>query len=88
MQNTDQTAGDDQILPEVEMLFKRMLRIMSWVVGICFTLIITLPNFKFALLDISIKIIFYIGVFTLLLFIVIEFFGDNVKKQLSKTLKN
>lgn len=86
--NTVQPAGDDQILPEVDMLFKRILRVMSWVVGICFTLIITLPNFKFDLLDISIKIIFYIGVFTLLLFIIIEFFGDNIKKQLSRTFKN
>jgi hypothetical protein len=58
------------------------------VVGICFTLIITLPNFEFALLDITIKIIFYIGVLTLLLFIVIELFGDTIKLQLSKNMND
>ncbi len=61
---------------------------MSWIVGICFTLIITLPNFEFGLLDITIKIIFYIGVLTLLIFIVIELFGDQIKTQLSKTISN
>ena len=78
----------EQIAPEVEELFKRILKIMSWVVGICFTLIITLPNFEFALLDITIKIIFYIGVLTLLLFIVIELFGDTIKLQLSKNMND
>ncbi len=83
-----QKSETEQIAPEVEELFKRILKIMSWVVGICFTLIITLPNFDFALLDITIKIIFYIGVLTLLLFIVIELFGDSIKLQLSKNMND
>ena len=86
--NNLQSKQEESILPAVEILFKRLLKIMSWVVGICFTLLITLPNFEFSLLDISIKIIFYIGVLTLLIFIVIELFGDQIKTQLSKTISN
>jgi len=83
-----QSKQEESVLPAVEILFKRLLKIMSWVVGICFTLIITLPNFEFSMLDITIKIIFYIGVLTLLIFIVIELFGDHIKTQLSKTISN
>lgn len=86
--NSQQEENKTLIAPEVEALFKRMLRIMSWIVGICFTLIITLPNFDFGLLDISIKIIFYIGVLTLLLFILIEMFGENVKINLSRSMRD
>jgi len=86
--NTPQPDAEEMIAPEVEALFKKILKIMSWVVGVCFTLIITLPNFDFAFLDISIKIIFYIGVLTLMLFIVIELFGDAIKMHLSKTLND
>ena len=73
-----------EISPEVELKFKGILKIMSWTVGICFLVIITLPNFEFAYLDAVIKFVFYLGVFNLLLFILFEFFGESFKKYLSK----
>ena len=72
-----------EISPLVEAKFKIILKIMSWTVGICFLIIITLPNFDFSYLDIIIKFVFYLGVFNLLLFILFEFFGDALKKYLS-----
>jgi len=72
------------IAPEIEAKFKFILKIMSWTVGICFLIIITLPNFEFTHLDIIIKFVFYLGVFNLLLFILFEFFGESFKKYLSK----
>lgn len=68
----------------VEEKFKSILHSMSWIVGVCFILIIILPNFDFFLVDIIVKIIFYMGVLTLILFAILEMFGNNVKKFLSK----
>ncbi len=72
------------ISPAVELLFKKILRAMSWIVGICFFIIITLPNFDFVYLDAIIKFVFFLGVFCLLLFILFEFFGESFKTYLSK----
>jgi hypothetical protein len=80
----DQNKPEEDISPIVEEKFKRLLRIMSWTVGICFLVIIILPNFEFFLLDITIKLVYYIGVLNLLLFIFLEFFGTNVKRFMSK----
>ena len=77
-------TSTDEISSEAEKKFKNLLRIMSWIVGICFLLIIILPNFEFFLLDEIVKIIFYLGVFNLFLFAFMEFFGKGIKKFLMK----
>ena len=76
----------EEISPIVEEKFKKLLKIMSWTVGICFLIIIVLPNFDFFLLDITIKIVYFLGVLNLLLFIFLELFGTNVKRFLSKRI--
>jgi hypothetical protein len=86
LKNNVNTEDKTDIAPEVETKFKIFLKIMSWTVGICFLIIITLPNFEFIYLDVIIKFVFYLGVFNLLLFILIEFFGENLKKYLSKKI--
>jgi len=48
---------------------------MSWIVGICFTLIIILPNFKFFMVGFLVKFVFYLGVLNLFLFAILEMFG-------------
>jgi len=68
----------------VEDKFKLVLRVMSWVVGICFGLIIILPNFDFGLVDVLVKIIFFLGVFIVFVFVFLEIFGPGVKKAMSK----
>jgi hypothetical protein len=68
----------------IESKFKSILRIMSWIVGVSFILIIILPNFDFVLVDEIVKFIFYLGVFNLLLFAVLEIFANPVKKTMSK----
>ena len=66
----------------VEGRFKTLLRVMSWVVGICFALIIILPNFNFLYVDEIVKIVFFFGVFNLLMFGVMEMFGNSIKRYL------
>jgi hypothetical protein len=77
-------TSTDEISADAEKKFKNILRIMSWIVGLCFLLIIILPNFEFFLLDEIVKIIFYLGVFNLFLFAFMEFFGNRIKKLLMK----
>ena len=82
-------AKEEPEFPEiVENKFKQILRIMSWIVGICFTLIIILPNFNFLLVDAIVKFVFFLGVFNLLLFAVMEMFGNSIKQLMSKNLSN
>ena len=80
--NTESTKVN--INAEIEHKFKMLLKIMSWIVGICFVLVIILPLFESSFIDILVKIIFFIAVINLLLFAVFEFFGQNIKQLLSK----
>ena len=82
----NKTAQQSEFSDTVEEKFKLILRIMSWIVGICFVLIIILPNFDFILVDILVKFIFFLGVFNLLLFGVLEMFSAGIKKYMSKYL--
>lgn len=68
---------------EGEKRYKFILKILSWIVGLSFTLIIILPNFVFPMVDLIVKIIFFIGFGTLLLFAIIEFFAETIKKGLN-----
>jgi uncharacterized protein YqhQ len=76
----------EEFSPEVEKVYKIILKVMSWVVGVCFLLIIILPQFNSPLLDKITKILFYIGIINLLIFIVIEFIRDSLKKMLSRII--
>jgi len=68
----------------VEDKFKLILRVMSWVVGVCFVLIIILPNFDFGFVDVFVKFIFFLGVFIVLVFVLLEIFGPGIKRAMSK----
>ena len=48
--------------------------------GICFGLIIILPNFEFVFVDEIVKFVFFFGVFNLLMFGVMEMFGNSIKR--------
>ena len=76
--------NNSEFSESVEEKFKLILRIMSWVVGICFVLIIILPNFDFFLVDSLVKFVFFFGVFNLIMFGVLEMFGVRVKRYISK----
>ena len=73
--------------PEIEQKFKLLLKIMSWVVGISFVLIIILPLIEGETIDSLVKILYYIGLINLFLFAVLEFFAQNIKILLSKNKK-
>ncbi len=69
---------------KVEKLFKLILRVLSWTVGIAFVLIIILPEFNSPVLDKITRVIYLIGISSLLIFIVIEFFASNVKNLINR----
>ncbi len=81
-----QTEQESDFSPKVERIYRLILRIMSWAVGIAFVAILILPEFNKSFLDQIAKFLFRIGFFTLVVFIVIEFVGDSVKKLLSKVI--
>ena len=83
----NQIEEQPEFSDSVEEKFKLILRVMSWVVGLCFVLIIILPNFDFSLVDILVKLIFFLGVLNLLLFGFLEMFGANVKRFMSKYIQ-
>ena len=72
------------ISEEIEFKFKVLLKIMSWVVGVCFVSLIILPLFEFYLVDYIVKFLYFMGLINLILFALLEFFAQNIKVFLSK----
>ncbi|TFG99946.1 MAG: hypothetical protein E4H13_08400 [Calditrichales bacterium] len=68
----------------VENRFKNILHVMSWIVGVSFILIIILPNFDFFLVDEIVKFTYFLGIFNLIMFAVLEMLSGPVKNLLSK----
>lgn len=71
---------------KVERIYKIALRIMSWTVGSAIFLVIVLFYFNSPTIDSISQVIFYIGIITLIIFIIIELIGSNVKNALSKII--
>ena len=83
----DQRDEQSEFSESVEEKFKLILQVMSWVVGMCFVLIVILPNFDFGLVDVLVKFIFFLGIFNLFLFGFLELFGVSVKRYMSKYIQ-
>jgi hypothetical protein len=83
-----QTVTASVPVPEIsdhaEEVFRKILRSMSWMVGISFILIIILPNFRVDVLDLAVKLIFYFGIVNLILFALFESFANTIKKLIDK----
>lgn len=72
--------------PKVEYIYKIALRVMSWVVGSAIFFVIILFYFNSPVIDAISQVIFYIGIITLIIFLIIEIIGDNVKNILSRMI--
>ena len=68
-------------------IYKRILKVMSWAVGISFILIIVLHLFNNEFLDAFAKYLFRFGVINLIAFTVLEFIGDTVKHKIERIIK-
>ena len=79
----DNSSNIDQFSQQVENKYKNILRVISWVMSICFLSIIILPNFNFYLVDEIVKFLFFLGLANLFLFTVIEIFNKSAKKILT-----
>jgi len=83
-QMNQEINSENQFSEAVEKKFKLLLKIMSWVVGISFVMIIILPELNNKTLDSITRVLYYIGIITLLSFLVIEFVSDSVKSIISR----
>ena len=72
----------DKISQQVEERYKNILKILSWVMSICFISIIVIANFDFYLIDIIVKILFYLGFASLFIFTILEIFSKTSKRYL------
>lgn len=80
----NENHSNARIHPEIDLKFKILLKVMSWVVGVSFVSIIILPLFDFYLVDVIVKFLYFIGLINLILFAVLEFFAQNIMIFLSK----
>lgn len=71
-----------QISSNTEKVYKNILKIMTWFIGISFLLIIIFHLFNNELLDSFSKILYYIVLLILILFSVIEFNADKIKLKI------
>lgn len=83
-QEIKEMSVENNFSEETEALYKKILRIMTWVVSVCFVLIIILPLFNNVLLDRFTRILFFIGIINLFIFTLLEFIGDSIKRKLQK----
>ncbi len=72
--------------PKVENAFKLFIKILSWIGGICFLLVIILPEFNKPFLDKITQYIFVVGAIILLSFLFIELLAERIKRILEKFL--
>ena len=75
-------ANNDASSQEVEDKYKNILRILSWVMSISFISIIIIANFDFYLIDVIVKILFYLGFASLFIFTIMEIFSKTSKRLL------
>jgi cobalamin synthase len=71
---------------KTEKVFKLFLKTMSWIGGICFLLVLILPEFNSPVLDKITQIIFIIGALILLSFLFIEMLAERIKQIIEKIL--
>lgn len=84
IENARKEQEEKQYSEKTEVVFKRILKTMSWTVGICFILIIVLFEFNNRFLDQLTQVLYYIGIINLLLFSVLELISDSVKNMLNR----
>ena len=86
IENTPE-AQENEFSEKTINTYKRILKTMSWTVGVSFILIIILPLFENESLDILSKYLFRFGVLNLIAFTVLEFIGDTVKHKIENLYK-
>ncbi len=85
--NKKQSEPEEVIFPEkVEKIFKYILRTLSWIVGIAFVMVIILPEFNSPFLDRITRVLYLTGISCLLVFLVIEFFAENIKSLINRLI--
>jgi preprotein translocase subunit SecY len=78
--------GKKRFDEKTEKVFKVFVKTMSWVGGICFLLVLILPEFSTPFLDKVTHFIFVIGAIILLSFLFIELLADRIKTFIEKLL--
>ncbi len=80
------SANENEYSEQTEKIYKLLLKVMSWVVGISFALVIILPVFEDISLDPITTVVYRIGAVTLIAFTVIEFVSDHIKSLIENRI--
>ncbi len=70
----------------VEKIFKYILKSLSWTVGIAFVMVILLPEFNSPTLDQITRVFYLLGISCLIVFLIIEFFADDIKRLINRMI--
>ncbi len=85
--NKKNSTEEQKVYSEkTERIFKIMLRVMSWTVGIAFASILVLPYLNNPVVDSINRYIFNIGLIVLIVFTLIEFVADSVKSRIENKI--
>lgn len=84
--NSQKDSKESVFSPRVERVYKLALRSMSWIVGTAIIMVIGLFYFDSPTIDKISQIIFYIGIITLILFIIVELASFKFKLVISKLI--
>ncbi len=80
-------AVTNEYSPKTEHIYKMIVRIMSWIVGIAAGIVLILPEFNSGLLDQITKTVFQFAFSVMLVFLVIEFIREPVKKIIESQVR-
>ena len=84
----NKNSDRNQVPSDSDLKYKKIVSVMSWILGISFFLVILLPNFIPPSMDIMVKVLFFIGFITLLGFAFLELFGKKIKIHFDKHRSN
>lgn len=79
----DKVKDKDQFSQTVEDKYKNILKIISWIMSICFISVIVIANFDFYLDQLIVRILYFMGFANLFFFTLLEIFNKYTKKILT-----
>jgi len=77
---------DDIKRLETEKLYKKILKILSWVAGVTLIPLIFLPELNIRYIDEIVRVFYFVGMSTMLIVILLEILANPVKNFLEKLL--
>jgi len=85
--STAQAEVTPEFSAQTEHIYKLIVRIMSWIVGTAAAIVLILPEFNSGILDQITKTVFQFAFSVMVVFLLIEFIRDPVKKIIESQVR-